>query len=118
MTDILIIFGRALATVGILLCLLVVATKVIWNVGLAYAMIREDLRGVYRGWSAFPLIEIVPLLVAIGLSFLVSGHKLLSPRMLSVWGFAAILGSYCHLALVALLYGIYHRRKKRLQSSR
>jgi hypothetical protein len=86
--------------------LVVVAGKVVWNIGLPYAMLREHARGVHRGWSIFPLIEIVPLLVAIGLSYLVGGQGPISPRSLALWGFTAIFGSYFHFALVPYLYGI------------
>lgn len=83
------------------LCLLIVGLKVIWNFGLPYAMMREK----HRGWSIFPVIESIPLLLAIGVSWLTSQGGVLSPTTLAVWGFGGILASYLHLAFGALIYG-------------
>jgi hypothetical protein len=88
-------------------CLTVVAGKVVWNIGLPYAMLREHLRGTRRSWSIFPAIEVIPLLAAIGLSFIISSDGVLIPSRLAIWGFAAIAVSYCHFAVVSLVYGIF-----------
>src|SRR5258708_252846 len=84
------------------LCLIIVVVKIVWNLGLPYAMLREKA----RGWSIFPLIEIVPLFVAIAIAFLTQQHGVFSPLHLITWGLGAILVSYLHLAIVATVYGI------------
>jgi len=102
-----------LPTVGygtIVLLLLTVFVKVCWNIGLPYAMMREQRQGIRRGWSLFPAIEILPLLIAIGISFLISAEGFLSPRQLAIWGFVSILVSYVHLVIIAVLDGVLKRR--------
>lgn len=93
-------------------CLVVVVSKVIWNVGLPYAMLLALRRGVRRGWSVFLGVEFLPLLIAIVVSYLVSGHGVFSPRTLAVWGAAAILGSYAHMGIVSAAYTLYCRFRR------
>jgi len=103
-----------LQTVGygmIVLLLLIVFAKVVWNIGLPYAMMREQRQGRGRGWSLFPAIEILPLLIAVGISFLISAEGFFSPRQLAIWGFVSILFSYVHLVIIALLDGLLTRRR-------
>lgn len=96
-----------LANILIVACLIAVAAKVVWNIGLPYAMLRERLRGVHRGWSLFPAIEVVPLLVAMGLAFVISSSGVLDHRTIASWGFAMVVGSYCHLAVASLCCGVF-----------
>ncbi len=113
MTQPLIFIIHTLGYIAMALCLLIVAFKAfVWNLILPYAMIRAYERGNRGGWSTFPLIEIIPFIGAIGLSFLMRVGGWMSPGMLALWGSVAIVGSYCHLAIVAIVYGFFHRRKR------
>jgi hypothetical protein len=88
--------------VSIWICLILVALKIIWNLGLPYAMMKETA----RSWSIFPLIEIVPLVMAFVISLLTQQNDSLTPVQLLIWGFGAIIASYIHLAIVSFLYGV------------
>ncbi len=98
-----------LGAAAVCACLIVVAIKVLWNLGLPYAMMREK----QRSWSIFPLIEIVPVFVGILISYLTRQEGVLSPGQLAVWGFGAVFTSYLHLAIVAILYGVAKRIRER-----
>jgi hypothetical protein len=102
----LVTIGRGLGYVLVVACLLVVAIKVLWNVGLPYAMIAERRRGVRRGWTVFPGVELVPLLVAIGSSAAVSATGWLGPWTIMVVGTLAVVGSYLHLAFISGCYSV------------
>jgi hypothetical protein len=99
------------------LCLFAVAAKIVWNIGLAYAMIREDLRDVRKSWSAFPLIEFIPLLVAATISLFLPAGGWLSLRCLCIWGLGGVVASYIHLVAVVFLYGACRRSRRRGQGS-
>lgn len=113
MIHLLVTAGHIIAAGFLTLFLLIVAIKVIWNIGLPYAMIREHSRGVHRAWSGFPLIEILPLLGAAGLALLLRSDHWISPGRLLLFGGLAIIGSYLHLVIVVMIYGLYRRRKGR-----
>ena len=104
---------RGIGYIIIVACLAVVAIKVVWNLGLPYAMIREHAKGVRRAWSVFPAIEVIPLLIAIGLSYLVPGPWFLSPRTLAIYGFAVVVASYLHFSIVAMVYGLRRKHRER-----
>lgn len=110
-------FLHVLVYIIMAVCLTIVAGKIVWNIGLPYAMLREHLRGMRRSWSIFPVIEVVPLLAAIGLSFFVSSDRVLFPSRLAIWGFAAIAASYFHLLIVFPCYGIFQWWRRRRQAS-
>ncbi len=112
MMEAVLVLARWLAYGVLFASILLVSVKVAWNIGLPYAMIRERRRGVRRGWSIFPAIEIVPLLLAIGLAFAVSATGWLSPRTLGIGGLALIAGSYLHLAIVSVCYGVWSRQRQ------
>lgn len=90
-----------------------VLLKVIWNLGLPYAMIRA--RGKRHGWSIFELVEVIPLLLAAGLACILAEQGILSARNILIVGFAAIGLSYAHLLLVGFVAGwiIYGRKGSR-----
>ena len=102
MHDILASFGLAI----IWLCLAIVAIKIVWNLGLPYAMIRDYKRtGISRGWSAFPLVEGIPLLIAALVAWLIGYDGSLAPSKLLIYGFSAVILSYVHLVVVAFVAG-------------
>jgi hypothetical protein len=102
MMEVILAVGHFVGLILVSICLVIVIIKVIWNLGLPYAMMRDKS----HGWAIFPLIEIIPLLLAILVSFLTQQRGKLSPAHLALWGFVFIFASYIHLALVAILYGI------------
>ena len=110
--DVFLAIYHSVATVIVCLCILAVGLKVAWNFALPYAMLRRGPDS--GGWSAFPLIEVVPLIIA-GIFALGSFHiGGMGPRAILVVGFAAILLSYVHLLVVAFIGGwIISRRRDR-----
>ncbi len=84
------------------ICLGIAAVKIIWNIGLPYAMLREKP----RGWSIFPLIEIVPVAIAAFTSWMIVYDRILSASHILTYGLGAIVLSYLHLCLVSFIVGI------------
>jgi hypothetical protein len=101
-------------TCGVILFLLIVAVKVVWNIGLPYAMLLSKEE---RGWSAFPLAEIVPLLLAILIAWGTSQSGWFSVRSIACYGFGAIAISYLHFCAVSVIVGIVQTRRKRSESN-
>ena len=109
MTDHMLEFVRKGGTYLWFLCLLIVFIKVIWNFGVPYAMLVEFVRGKQQSWSIFQFVEVLPLLVAIVISFLRRESGMLSPTNLAIWGFGAIFASYVHMFIVPGVCGILYR---------
>lgn len=91
------------------LAIAIVAMKVVWNIGLPYAMLLESLRRKpelgERGWSVFPLIELLPLAGAAIASVLADVTQMPSGWMLFWYGAVAIALSYFHFAIVGGICG-------------
>jgi hypothetical protein len=81
------------------------------NLWLPYAMLH---RGSNKGGvSFFALFEVIPLLIAVALSFLSSQEGLLAAKMLFVFGMSAVVLSYLHLFVVLFLaFYIFGRGRK------
>src|SRR5260370_6920055 len=92
-----------LAICIICLCLRVGAVKIGWNLGLPYAMIKQGPDS--GGWSIFQLIEIVPILLASLLSFMISQTGILAPQKIIIYGIGAVLISYIHMLVVLFVAG-------------
>jgi hypothetical protein len=111
---------QLLATIIIGICVAVIMIKVIWNIGLPYAMLTDSLRRKpeegERGWSVFPLIELVPLGLALLASALSGQSGLLSPWQLLRYIGGSILLSYVHFLIAGGVCGFivfkvkYHKR--------
>ena len=97
------------ALIVIVACLVVVAIKVIWNVALPYGMIRmkED-----RAISCFPLIEAIPLLLAMLVSWLTGQRGYFSAGTIGFYGLLAIVLSYVHFCVVSMIHGIGQLKRK------
>ena len=96
-------FLGIVASLVVLILLVLTALKVIWNFGLPYAMLRHPEK---EGWSIFPLIEILPLLVALMISWASGLEGLLDVRSVGWIGCIAIVASYVHLFLAPVGYGV------------
>ena len=96
-----------LAQILISVLLLLVLLKIVWNVALPYGLLRMR---VQRPVSLFPLIELVPLAVAIFIAWCgdISGW-LSAGSIIKSLGFA-VLFSYAHFAFIAILVGIAMHR--------
>jgi hypothetical protein len=99
---------------AVILCLLIVALKVTWNIGLPYAMLLSKEKG---GWSAFPLAEIVPLLLAVLIAWGTNQSGWFSVRSIAFYGFGAIAVSYLHFCAVSVIVGIVQMRRRRSRSN-
>lgn len=93
-----------LSTAVIAICCLASLLKVIWNLLLPYAMLREREK---RSWSVFPLIEFVPLLVATLISWIAGKDGWMSPSVLFIYGGGLILASYLHFCGVSVFAGVF-----------
>ena len=92
-----------------LVCLALCALKIGWNLRVPYVMLgimrRHRSRDAEpRGVSVLPLVE-VPLLVSwITLAAMIdAGFWVYDARIAAVAGIAAVVGSYLHFLIVALL---------------
>ena len=97
MIEVILNWLRQLAVVFAAICMLLVAVKIIWTIGLPYAMLREPKS---RNWSLFPLVELLPFAVGLFVSFIASQKGIFAPRNWMVYVLGAILISYAHLFLV------------------
>ena len=102
MTEVVSVVISYCVTAIVVVLLSVTLLKIVWNIGLPYAMLRE-IEG--RNWSIFPLIELVPFIIALLLAWVVGLGGILSPKVIGSVGAIAIFGSYIHLFLVLFLYG-------------
>lgn len=94
---------NALATAFVLALSLILGLKVVWNLGLPYAMLRHPER---KGWSIFPLIEFAFLLAAVMIAWAGGLTGALSPGRIGLVGGIAIVASYVHLIIIPPIYGI------------
>ncbi len=101
------VFRIAVATLVSLLLFLVVL-KVIWNLCLPYGMIRlKEGEGV----STFPLIEFVPLMIAILIAWVVGLTGWFSPKSIGFVGVVLISTSYVHFFVVLMVTGFVRSRQ-------
>ncbi|RLS34092.1 MAG: hypothetical protein DWH81_15855 [Planctomycetota bacterium] len=77
--------------------------------GLPYAMLRSVDE---RGWSIFPLIEFIPLMCAVFVSWTIGLTGWFSPKSIGVTGFVLITLSYVHFILVLIVVGFVRSRRK------
>src|SRR5262245_27441380 len=96
-----------IVTCLIWVCVVVAALKIVWNLCVPYALIR---RGPDKGGvSVFPLIELLPLLVAAVLSWISSQQGILAPKQLLALGGILVMSSYLHLFAVLFIAGFVRR---------
>jgi hypothetical protein len=75
-------------------------------------MVGDAVRADGRGRQPFFLVELIPFLVAVLVSWVISGNGVFSARSLLWWGGGAILGSYVHFFVVGICYLLYDRAKR------
>jgi len=102
------IFFQNFGLVIIIALMIIIAIKVIWNFGLPYAM-GADKSG--RGWSIFPLIEFIPLLMAILVAWVTCQNGNFTTKNLLIYGGGAIVVSYLHFCVIAVIFGIIRYEK-------
>lgn len=85
---------KAVAYAIICLCLLAVLVKVLFMFLIPYE--RHEYN---RSVSLMPLVECIPLLIAIAIAYSISSRGVLAPRSLALLGFGAIIASWIHLVL-------------------
>ena len=97
-------FLQGVATTITLLLVGIVVIKVLWNFLLPYGMLRMKER---RPISFLPLIEVVPLGLAVLIAWTAGLDDLLAARRIGLIGFGLIFGSYIHLCVVLFLGGVF-----------
>lgn len=87
-------------------CTIGVFIKCIWNLALPYAMVFDKTG---RGWSIFPFIELI--LLILGALFLrISGGVSIVPlRSFILFNLTLILFTYLHFAIILPIFGIVYR---------
>lgn len=97
------------ALVIVFVCLGVAALKIVWNLGLPYAMLLEER----RGWSVFPLIEVVPIVLAGCVSWLAGFDGVFATSRILAYGLVSVALSYLHFCIVLFIGGlcIWARKK-------
>jgi hypothetical protein len=98
-----------LAILSVSFLLLLVGAKVVWNFILPYEMIRMKKP---QPISFFPLIELVPMSVAVPISWTVGLTGWFSSWNLCILGLGAIALSYAHFCIVAIVVGICRWNRK------
>jgi len=94
-------------TIAVTVCCFIVAVKCIWTLFLPYAML---LTPENRSWSAFPLIEIIPLGFAVIIAWATNLNGWYSPRIIGTIGSIVIGFSYAHFLVIGIVGG-YFRAK-------
>ena len=107
MTILMLLVGWA-CTCAVAVCCLIVLLKCIWNFGLPYAMLASKEE---QGWSVFLLIEIVPLVIAMAISWVSGQVGWFAVSTLMKLGFGLIGLSYLHFCIVSIFAGIWQRIK-------
>jgi hypothetical protein len=97
-----------IGTTAVAVCCVIAALKCIWTLGLPYAMLRSVEE---RGWSIFPLIELIPLVFAVIISWAIGLTGWFSPKNLGVAGFVLIALSYFHFVVVLMVAGYIRSRR-------
>ncbi|EAQ78908.1 hypothetical protein [Blastopirellula marina] len=95
-------------TILIAFCCFIVLIKCIWNIGLPYAMLLSKEE---RGWSTFPVIEVVPLIIALSIAWLTEQAGLFSVLNIAKIGVILIVATYIHFCAVSIIVGIWQYKQ-------
>ena len=98
-----------IGTIVVAIFCVIVALKCLWTIGLPYVMLRSVAE---RGWSIFPLIEVIPLVLAVFTSWAFGLTGCFSPKNIGVAGFVLISLSYVHFLVVLIVAGYIRSRRK------
>jgi Kef-type K+ transport system membrane component KefB len=108
-------------TILLWLVLGVLALKLIWNLGVPFVLLkrlRENPESQISGISMATVVEIALLLVAIGLSAMVTGESWVNrPLAVAGWGVTAIVFTYIHLGIIGAIGGWFIMRNRPSTSS-
>ncbi|HEV7282070.1 MAG TPA: hypothetical protein VGN57_17845 [Pirellulaceae bacterium] len=101
----------AIAYVAVLACAGCFLSKIWFDFMLAYAVVAKAGRG---GVSGFPLVELLPLGLAVATAWAAGLEGWFSPASLGIMGLGLMGATFAHLFLVCGVCGLLlHLRKRR-----